>query len=71
MEVRLPKISLNLNQTASKTDSLIQTVIKKKYMMQQHAQSISNQTNGFSKTGGQASQLSMSNSLNIDGGKYR
>ncbi|BDA57899.1 MULTISPECIES: conjugal transfer protein TraG N-terminal domain-containing protein [Enterobacteriaceae] len=37
--------------------------------MQQHAQSISNsETNGFSKTGGQASQLSMSNSLNIDGG---
>ncbi|MDR8469522.1 conjugal transfer protein TraG, partial [Acinetobacter baumannii] len=37
--------------------------------MQQYAQSISNsETNAFSKTGGQASQLSMSSSLNIDGG---
>ena len=37
--------------------------------MQQYAQSITNsETNAFSKTGGQASQLSMSNSLNIDGG---
>ncbi|HBV1819911.1 TPA: conjugal transfer protein TraG [Klebsiella pneumoniae] len=36
--------------------------------MQQFTQSISNtETNAFSKTGGQASQLAMSNSLNIDG----
>ena len=36
--------------------------------MQQFTQSISNtETNAFSKTGGQASQLAMNNSLNIDG----
>ncbi|WP_222433879.1 hypothetical protein, partial [Klebsiella pneumoniae] len=36
--------------------------------MAQYAQSISNtETNAFSKTGGQASQLSMSSGLNIDG----
>lgn len=36
--------------------------------MAQYAQSISNtETNAFSKTGGQASQLAMSNSLKIDG----
>ncbi|AOO59845.1 conjugal transfer protein TraG (plasmid) [Raoultella ornithinolytica] len=38
--------------------------------MQQHSQSVSNkESNAFSKTGEQASQLSMSNSLNIDGAK--
>ncbi|WP_424712646.1 hypothetical protein, partial [Klebsiella pneumoniae] len=36
--------------------------------MDQYSQSISNtETNSFNKTGGQASQLAMSNSLNIDG----
>lgn len=38
--------------------------------MQQHAQAVTNkESNAFSKTGGQASQLSMSSNLNIDGAK--
>ncbi|MFH3257854.1 conjugal transfer protein TraG N-terminal domain-containing protein [Klebsiella pneumoniae] len=38
--------------------------------MQQHAQSVTNKESDlFSKTGGQASQISMSNNLNIDGAK--
>ncbi|KYT22237.1 conjugal transfer protein TraG N-terminal domain-containing protein [Escherichia coli] len=38
--------------------------------MQEHAQAVTNkESNAFSKTGEQASQLSMSNSLNIDGAK--
>lgn len=38
--------------------------------MQQHAQAVTNkESSAFSKTGGQAFQLSMSNSLNIDGAK--
>ena len=50
----------------SDSDSYQKTAQK----MQEHAQAVTNkESNAFSKTGEQASQLSMNSSLNIDGAK--
>ncbi|HCE8707540.1 TPA: conjugal transfer protein TraG N-terminal domain-containing protein [Raoultella planticola] len=63
----IAKFEANSTQNGFTDSDSYQKVAQK---MQQHAQSISNsETDAFSKTGGQASQLSMSSSLNIDGAK--
>ncbi|VGG00631.1 conjugal transfer protein TraG N-terminal domain-containing protein [Klebsiella pneumoniae] len=61
----LSKYASNVTQDGFSSSDTYQKAAQK---MDQYSQSISNtETNAFSKTGGQASQLAMSNSLNIDG----
>ncbi|WP_458038530.1 conjugal transfer protein TraG N-terminal domain-containing protein [Klebsiella pneumoniae] len=61
----ISKLATNLTQDGFSSSDTYQKAAQK---MDQYSQSISNtETNAFSKTGGQASQLAMSNSLNIDG----
>ena len=61
----ISKLATNLTQDGFSSSDTYQKAAQK---MDQYSQSISNtETNSFSKTGGQASQLAMSNSLNIDG----
>jgi conjugal transfer mating pair stabilization protein TraG len=63
----IAKLESNVIQNGfSNSDSYQKTAQR----MQEHAQAVTNkESNAFSKTGGQASQLSLSNSLNIDGAK--
>ncbi|MGO1146130.1 conjugal transfer protein TraG N-terminal domain-containing protein (plasmid) [Klebsiella pneumoniae] len=61
----ISKLATNLTQDGFSSSDTYQKAAQK---MDQYSQSISNtETNSFNKTGGQASQLAMSNSLNIDG----
>ena len=61
----ISKLATNLTQDGFSSSDTYQKAAQK---MDQYSQSISNtETNAFNKTGGQASQLAMSNSLNIDG----
>ncbi len=61
----LSKYASNVTQDGFSSSDTYQKAAQK---MDQYSQSISNtETNAFNKTGGQASQLAMSNSLNIDG----
>lgn len=63
----IAKLESNVIQNGfSDSDSYQKTAQK----MQEHAQAVTNkESNAFSKTGEQASQLSMNSSLNIDGAK--